>query len=94
MTKKKLVTFITLAFAVILIITSVMLFYAYMPSVDFRLTYDRVNNGIDYHLSRYGEENKTAEKVEEAVSDETEPSSILKDAPVMKEDKGSHYKKK
>ena len=65
MTKKKLVAFITLAFAVILIITSVMLFYAYMPSVDFRLTYDRVNNGIDYELSRYGEENKTAEKVEE-----------------------------
>ena len=65
MTKKKLVTFITLAFAVILIITSVMLFFAYMPSVDFRLTYDRVNNHIDYELSRYAEENETAEKVEE-----------------------------
>ena len=65
MTKKKLVAFISLAFAVIMIITSVMLFFAYMPSVDFRLTYDRVNNGIDYELSRYAKENKTAEKVEE-----------------------------
>ena len=65
MTKKKLITFISLAFAVIMIITSVMLFYAYMPSVDFRLNYDRVNNSIDYELSRYAKENKTAEKVEE-----------------------------
>ncbi|MBQ1995455.1 MAG: hypothetical protein II237_04610, partial [Clostridia bacterium] len=65
MTKKKLVAFISLAFAVIMIITSVMLFYAYMPSVDFRLSYDRVNNSIDYELSRYAKENKTAEKVEE-----------------------------
>ncbi len=65
MTKKKLVAFISLAFAVIMIITSVMLFYAYMPSVDFRTTYDRVNDSIDYELSRYAKENKTAEKVEE-----------------------------
>ena len=65
MTKKKLAAFISLAFAVIMIITSVMLFYAYMPSVDFRLSYDRVNNSIDYEISRYAKENKTAEKVEE-----------------------------
>ena len=38
MTKKKLVVFISLAFAVIMIITSVMLFYAYMPSVDYQLS--------------------------------------------------------
>ena len=65
MTKKKLVAFISLAFAVIMIITSVMLFYAYMPSVDFRITYDRVSESIDYELSRYAKENKSAEKVEE-----------------------------
>lgn len=37
---------------------------------------------------------KTEKELEEAVSDEAEPSSLVKDAPVMKEDKGSHYKKK
>ncbi len=37
---------------------------------------------------------RTEEEIEAAVTDETEPSSLVKDAPVMKEDKGSHYKKK
>ncbi len=37
---------------------------------------------------------RTEEELEAAVSDEKEPSSLVKEAPVMKDDKGSHYEKK
>ncbi|MBR4071907.1 MAG: YidC/Oxa1 family membrane protein insertase [Clostridia bacterium] len=37
---------------------------------------------------------RTEEELEEAVAEEKEPSSLVKEAPVMKDDKGSHYKKK
>ena len=53
MTKKKLITFISLAFAVIMIITSVMLFYAYMPSVDYQLSTLRVSNLLDDYIESY-----------------------------------------
>lgn len=53
MTKKKLIAFISLAFAVIMIITSVMLFYAYMPSVDYQLSTLRVSNLLDDYIESY-----------------------------------------
>ncbi len=37
---------------------------------------------------------RTEEELEAAVSDEKEPDSIVKEAPVMKDDKGSKFKKK
>ena len=37
---------------------------------------------------------RSEEELEKATSEENEPSSLVKEAPVMKDDKGSHYKKK
>lgn len=59
MTKKKLVAFITLAFVIITLISSIALFYAHMPSVDFRLTVMRIQDNIDYIVQSYENKYKT-----------------------------------
>ena len=61
MTKKRLVTFITLAFVLITLISSVALFYAHMPSINFTESYRMVNNNIDYNISSYIKKNKNPE---------------------------------
>ena len=61
MTKKKLVTFITLAFVLITLISSVTIFYAHMPSVNFTESYRMVNNNMRNSLLSYLEKNPGAE---------------------------------
>ena len=65
MTKKKLVAFISLAFAVIMIITSVMLFYAYMPSVDYRLNIMRVSDLLDDYIKSYAKRYESEKELTE-----------------------------
>ena len=64
MTKKKLAAFISLAFAVIMIITSVMLFYAYMPSLNFVGNYQLMNSNINNNINIY---NLTYNRFEDAM---------------------------
>ena len=61
MTKKKLVTFITLAFVLITLISSVTIFYAHMPSINFTHTYQSVNRNMRNSLLSYLERNPDAE---------------------------------
>ncbi len=65
MTKKKLAAFISLAFAVIMIITSVMLFYAYIPSLNFVGNYQLMNSNINNNINIY---NLTYNRFEDAMN--------------------------
>ncbi len=69
MTKKKLVGLISLGFAVMFVVCSVMLFLACMTAESFRNTTDKINENIEYTLSRYEEKYQSEKEIEKNLNE-------------------------